>query len=138
MQARPPSAAFSRPKGAEVFSTVSPFAMSLRKMAKPETESDEPLSEMEMRRCAGLLRRAVMHGQAHGLVKLVAGQVHGRPIAVTCGDVLEQIQAMNDSSKRRIEFSETEESESWDEVPAETFMDRLHGLQGRWTKPPPE
>lgn len=104
--------------------------MSLRKMAKPETESDEPLSEMEMRRCAGLLRRAVMHGQAHGLVKLVAGQVHGRPIAVTCGDVLEQIQAMNDSSKRRIEFSETEESESWDDVAGESFMDRLHGFRG--------
>ena len=99
-------------------------------MAKPETESDEPLSEMEMRRCSGFLRRAVMHGQAHGLVKLVAGQVHGRPIAVTCGDVLEQIQAMNDSSKRRIEFSETEESESWDDVAGESFMDRLHGFRG--------
>ena len=78
--------------------------MSLRKMAKPETESEEPLSEMEMRRCSGLLRRAFLNGQAHGLVRMIAGQVHGRPIAVTCGDVLEQIQEMNDSSKRRIEL----------------------------------
>ena len=104
--------------------------MSVRKMAKPETMSDGPLGESEMRHAAGLLHRAVAHGQAHGIVRMVSGHIHGRPIAVACGDVLEQIQGMNDSSKRRFDLSDAEGSESWDEVPAETFMDRLHGLQG--------
>lgn len=102
----------------------------MRKMAKPETVRDGPLNESEMRFAAGLLHRAVANGQAHGIVRLVSGHIHGRPIAVACGDILEQIQGMNDSSKRRIDLSDAEGSESWDEVPAETFMDRLHGFQG--------
>ena len=104
--------------------------MSLRKMAKPETKSDGPLDEMEMHRAAGLLHRAVMHGQAHGLVKMISGHIHGRPVTATCSDVLEQIQGMNDSSKRRFDYSDTEETGSWDEVSSNAFMDRLHGCHG--------
>eukprot|EP00435_Cladocopium_sp_Y103_P007772 s2835_g2.t1 len=107
--------------------------MAARKVMKgTETESDGPLSDQEIVRAAGLLHRAVVHGQNQSLVKPIARHIHGKQMSVHRGEVLEQVrdlQGMADSSKRRLDVPDGDDGESWEELSEASFMDRLHGFR---------
>ena len=78
-------------------------------------ESTGRLTEDELCHAAGLLHRALVYDQNRFIVEKIARQLHGKNMAVHAGEVLSQIGAMNDSSKRRWDESDAESS-MWDHV----------------------
>ena len=78
-------------------------------------ESTGRLSEDELCQAAGFLHRALVHEQTGLIVEKITKQYSGKNMAIHAVAVLEQIGAMNDSSKRRWDESDAESS-AWDQV----------------------
>ena len=78
-------------------------------------ESTSRLTDDEIRHAAGLLHRALVHDQSRFVVEMIARQLNGKSVAVHAGEVLEQLGAMNDSSKRRLDEFDVESSH-WDHL----------------------
>eukprot|EP00435_Cladocopium_sp_Y103_P027367 s706_g6.t1 len=87
----------------------------------PRGESTGPLSQREVEIAAGLVHRAVVHEQAHGIVTKIAAHIHGKHIAVHAEAMLSDVQGMTDASKRRLD-AETDVG-SWDHVISDEEFD---------------
>ena len=70
-----------------------------------KSESTGRLTEDELCHAAGLLH-ALVYDQNRFIAEKIARQLHGKNMAVHAGEVLAQIGAMNDSSKRRWDASD--------------------------------
>ena len=83
----------------------------------PQSVSMGPLSDREMSMAAGLLARAVSHGQQQHLAKTILGSLGGKSLAVASQTFLENMKqqmpgAMSDGAKRLRD----PELEEWDSV----------------------